>query len=100
MKILAATPVNYSRTKYIAELNSDELSALTTFRTNEITVTDAAGTLILKNKDKLESGDTISEDYSKETLETIRCLINQKDEINKAFASAKGAMTKVQNALR
>lgn len=100
MKILAATPVNYSRTKYIVELNSDELAALTTFNGyRDITITDAAGVLKQKDKDKLESGDTVAEDCAKETLEKIRQIIDSKDEINKAFASAKGAMTKVTNAL-
>lgn len=101
MKILAATTVNYGRTRYIVELNSDELASITTFHGYaEVPVTGADGVHTKRDKDKLIAGDEISEEVSKETITLIRTLIDDSAVIATASGTIRGSLTKIQNALK
>lgn len=100
MKILAATKQNYGRTIYIAELSSEELSAITTFKTYEkIPVIDSKALPQSRERDDLLSGDVIDPGVTSETMNSIRTLLDERESIVKAAISLRGSLTKMQSCL-
>ena len=100
MKILGATPVPYSRTIYVVELNSDELKALTAMRYNrDIPVTHKDGAKGKRDADKLEYGDVIDPSIAQKTIESFEAFRSAKHEIAKATSVLRGSMTKLCNVL-
>jgi hypothetical protein len=100
MKILAATPVQYRGAIYIAELTSDELQAVTALRSyDKIPATDRDGKEVLRDREKLESGDVISPSIAKEAVESISAFRDANHEIGKNCTALRAAMTKLQNAI-
>lgn len=99
MKILATIPLNYS-SRYIVELGSDELSAITVLtQHSSIPVTHTDGKEERVEKDKLRAGDTIADGYIKAVAEDVRTLLEQASEIDKAMAGLRTSMTKMQNVM-
>jgi len=100
MNILAATKQQYKDTKYIVELESSELTALLTLSSySDIPSVDKDGNKLTRKRDEMQSGDVILSSLITKTEEEIRQLREQKSEMDKAFSTLRGAMTKVQKII-
>lgn len=101
MKILAATPSkNYGETTYIAEFKSSELAAILAVDTyDQIDALDANKNKVTRKRDELVAGDVVNQTTITSAADNIRILRSQKSEIDRAFSSLRGAMTKVQNII-
>lgn len=99
MKILAATPKQYSPTNYIVSLDANELACLTALGYGEITVTDEQGSKIKRNINNLVSGDVIDPEISRDTLDCIRSLRDNASNIKKYIKGLRTSITKVENLI-
>lgn len=101
MKILAATPSkNYGETTYIAELKSSELSGILAIGSyDEISASDVHDNKVSRKPNELVAGDTIEPTTITFAAGEIRSLRSQKAEMDKAFSTLRGAITKVQNII-
>lgn len=97
MKILAATKTPYSVTNYIVQISSDELRALTTFEPyGKIPVTKSDGASSDRDPKELEAGDEIIPEFSKQVLDDVRTVLDERKDIHKAFGQVRASMTKLQ----
>jgi hypothetical protein len=99
MKILAATPESYSRTTYIAEIKSDELSAILALSQYGKIPIVRDGKKEDADRDQLKAGDLVDRDSTLAAGDNIQSFLTSRDEIEKAMSSLKGVMTKLQNSL-
>jgi hypothetical protein len=101
MKILAGTKKQYSDTTYIAEITSSEMLGLLMLDSySDLVVIDKDGNRVQRKRDEMVSGDTVESSLIKSTVEDVRQLRNDKEQMGQAFTLLRGAMTKVQNAIR
>ena len=99
MKILAANKQPNGRTIYIAQLDADELRAITVLHPyGKIPVTEESGAVGERDADDLKPGSVIDPECSRERVQTIASAIEAREEIEKAFASLRGSFTRVLNA--
>lgn len=100
MKILAATPQQHRDTIYIAEITSSELSAiLAVGHYDDLPVTSATDHNHKRDRNALLAGDVVDTKSITDAADDIRELRNQRNEITKAFATLRGAITKVENKI-
>jgi len=100
MKILAATPVQYGRTVYIAELTAEEITALTALSPYEtIPVKSVTGQNHDRDRDKMQLGDEIDPAIARKAIDEIHDFRKAREEIAKSCNTLRGALTKLQHTL-
>jgi hypothetical protein len=103
VKIIAVIqPAPYEDPRYIVDLATSELEALVLLRSSygAINVTSATGHEATRERlSKLQVGDVIDEDVAIVAIGNIRYMIEERDNIDKAFTQVRTAMTKLQKIL-
>lgn len=98
MKILATIPGKYSRPAYIIEAHTDEVASLTMLSSvyGHVVVTNAAGDQVSRKVEELAAGDVIDPAVSEQRRNALAEYVNARDEIKKATAVMRGALTKLE----
>ena len=100
MKVLATTPVKYGDPIFIAEITSDELACLVSLSNySEVTAKAADGKIVSRKIVELQAGDAIDSSLFKAHSKDAYSMRSAREDISKASATMRGALTKLLNSL-